>query len=531
MQINTTTGQNPILSGFRPDPSICRIGEDYYLVNSTFSYFPGVPISHSKDLIHWETIGNVLTRKSQLDLTNSAHSGGIYAPTLRYHNGTYYMITTNIEHGGNFVVTAPDILGPWSDPYFLDTPGIDPSLFFDDDGRCYYCGTKGRREGEAFWGDNEIYVQELDLQTMKLVGESWVIWHSALRDAQWSEGPHIYKINGYYYVLIAEGGTGPDHAICIARSQDLHSYFEGNRKNPILTHRHLGMSYPIINTGHADLFQTSTGDWFMVLLASRPYDDRYCNLGRETFLVPVTWEGGWPVCNPGLGMVCSEVTSPHVPVILPEAKPLRAFGSMTELPPDMMYLRNPIQEDYCFTTSKGLTMRLSSACPGDTGANPSAVFLRQQNFSYDFSTEVSFQPTASNEEAGIVLMQSDHYLYRFALLQGNTEDTLLLCVIRCAGIAEGAKTANTKIIASASVPREEKLILKVTAQRQQLSFCCQYGANHNELMVAENVSATMLSTEVAGGFVGTCLGIYASSKGENTDNTASFTYICYEGKE
>ena len=172
---NKKKGMNPILPGFYPDPSICRVNDDYYLVTSTFAYFPGVPIFHSRDLVHWNQIGNILERKEQLPLVNAETSEGIFAPTLRYHDGTFYMITTNVTPTNdinNFIVTATDPAGPWSDPYPLDSAGIDPSLFFDDDGKCYYCGTQNRREGSRYFGDNEIYIQELDLNTMKLVGES-----------------------------------------------------------------------------------------------------------------------------------------------------------------------------------------------------------------------------------------------------------------------------------------------------------------------------------------------------------------------
>lgn len=176
---NKKKGMNPILPGFYPDPSICRVNDDYYLVTSTFAYFPGVPIFHSRDLVHWNQIGNILERKEQLPLVNAETSEGIFAPTLRYHDGTFYMITTNVTPTNdinNFIVTATDPAGPWSDPYPLDSAGIDPSLFFDDDGKCYYCGTQNRREGSRYFGDNEIYIQELDLNTMKLVGESYPAW-------------------------------------------------------------------------------------------------------------------------------------------------------------------------------------------------------------------------------------------------------------------------------------------------------------------------------------------------------------------
>lgn len=185
---------NPILPGFYPDPSICRVGDDYYLVNSSFAYFPGVPIFHSKDLVNWEQIGNILDREEQIRLTGARQSQGIFAPTLRYYDGTFYMITTNVSGGGNFIVTAKDPKGPWSNPYFLEgAQGIDPSLFFDDDGTCYYIGTKDRREGASYYGDNEIWIQKLDLHKMKLVGKSYAIWHGALKNVEWPEGPQDRK--------------------------------------------------------------------------------------------------------------------------------------------------------------------------------------------------------------------------------------------------------------------------------------------------------------------------------------------------
>ena len=197
------TVKNPILMGFYPDPSICRKGEDYYIVNSSFVYAPGVPIFHSRDLAHWEQIGNILDRPSQLPVAGADISDGIYAPTIRYHDGLFYMITTNVTHGNNFIVTAENPQGPWSEPYYLgdDAPGIDPSLFFDDDDKCYYCGTVRIRRAFAITGTGRFGIQELDLKTMKLVGESMAIWKGAVKGCIWPEGPHIYKIDGYYYLL------------------------------------------------------------------------------------------------------------------------------------------------------------------------------------------------------------------------------------------------------------------------------------------------------------------------------------------
>ncbi len=256
-----TKVKNPVLRGFYPDPSICRIGKDFYLVNSSFAYFPGIPIFHSRDLAHWEQLGNVLNRPSQLPLEGDEISRGIFAPTLRFHEDTFYLITTNIDQGGNFVVKADTPQGPWSEPYYLgaQAQGIDPSLFFDEDGTCYYVGTRPNQNGVKQNGDWEIWIQELDLKQMKLVGKSRCIWKGFARHVIWPEGPHIYKKDGFYYLIYAEGGTGYEHSVMVARSKSLQKSFEGCPRNPVLTHRHLGKNYPVTCVGHGDLFDDENG--------------------------------------------------------------------------------------------------------------------------------------------------------------------------------------------------------------------------------------------------------------------------------
>ena len=294
--------QNPIIPGFHPDPSICRVGDDYYLVNSSFEFFPGVPIFHSRDLVHWRQIGYCLTRKSQLNLDHARASGGIYAPTLRYHNGTFYMITTLVDTGGNFFVTATNPAGPWSEPVWVDHAGIDPSLLFDEDGTVYY----DRHEGMA---DGFIGQAKINLQTGKLDGDFKEVWRGT--GGVWPEGPHLYKINGKYFIMIAEGGTSYDHMETIARSDSPWGPFIPNPRNPILTHRNRPDS-PIQALGHADLVETPDG-WWLVCLGIRPQGGRFHHLGRETFLAPVTWsEDGWPVVN-GKGTLETNLTAPRLP--------------------------------------------------------------------------------------------------------------------------------------------------------------------------------------------------------------------------
>lgn len=247
--------KNPVISGFYPDPSVCRNGDDYYLVTSTFQYFPGVPVFHSKDLVNWKQIGHCLTRKTQLPLDNCRSSGGIYAPTIRYHNGTYYMVTTNVTGGGNFYVTTDNPSGEWSDPVWVKQGGIDPTIFFDDNGEVFFTST----------GNNEIVLSKIDIKTGKLLSDIKSIW--AGTGGRYPEAPHIYKLNGWYYLLIAEGGTEYGHMVTIARSKNIWGPYESNPENPILTHRtRFGQYNPIQGTGHADIIQAHDNSWWMVFL-------------------------------------------------------------------------------------------------------------------------------------------------------------------------------------------------------------------------------------------------------------------------
>lgn len=512
------TFQNPILPGFYPDPSICRANDDYYLVTSSFAYFPGVPIFHSKDLVHWKQIGHVLDRPSQLPLDGQGHSEGIFAPTIRYNNGVFYMITTNVGKGGNFLVTATDPAGPWSEPHFLDAPGIDPSLFFDDDGKVYYTGTRPAPEGPKYYGNWEIWLQEFDLKTMKLVGESFGLWRGALRDVVWPEGPHIYKVNGIYYLLISEAGTEHNHAVSIARSHAITGPYVGNPGNPILTHRHLGKSYPIVNVGHCDLVETQNGEWWAVGLASRIYGGYYRNLGRETFLFPVSWEDGWPIMSSGTGKL--EMTYP-VPD-LPESK-LMIPSACDHFDEDQLdfkwnFLRTPREEFYSLSERAGfLALKLRPQRITEQ-ANPSFVGRRQQHLNFVASTLMEFTPMNENEAAGMVLLQSNTFNFSFVYTKKGDEGIIRL--IKCTGGEE-------EILMERPI-RASKIYLKVQAHGQDYSF--YYGESSTDYKtLIENVDGRILSTDVAGGFVGAELGLYASSNGESSHNIAYFDWFEYAG--
>ena len=295
---------NPILSGFYPDPSICQAGDDYYLINSTFAYFPGIPIFHSRDLVNWQQVGNVIHRPDQLRYARQGVSGGIFAPSIRFHDGTFYVICTMVGAEGNFIVTATNAAGPWSHPHSLHFEGIDPSLFFDDTGRAWIVNN-GAPEGKPLYnGHRAIWLQEYDLATQTMTGPRTVLVNGGVdlsKKPIWIEGPHLFKKAGWYYLCCAEGGTGPQHSQVILRSKTVTGPYDPWDQNPILTQRGLNAQAAgaVTCAGHADLVEGPDHAWWAVFLGVRPYQGRFSPMGRETFLLPVQWTpDGWPVILP-----------------------------------------------------------------------------------------------------------------------------------------------------------------------------------------------------------------------------------------
>ncbi len=520
------TFRNPILSGFYPDPSICRAGEDYYLVTSTFEYFPGLPIFHSRDLVHWQQIGHVLDRPSQLPLDGVRPSDGLYAPTIRYSQGVFYVINTLVDgttKSGNFIVTATDPAGPWSEPFWLDNaPGIDPSLLFDDDagtnrrGRVWFVGNQMARHSQ-YEGHTEIWLQELDLKALRLIGEPQVIWDGAAKGATWSEGPRIYKIDGRYYLLTAEGGTAYHHAVVIARSDVITGPYQSNPGNPIVTHRHLGLDYPIVGTGHADLVQTQTGEWWIVMLAMRPYGGYYYNLGRETFLAPVRWEDGWPIVSPGIGRVEFTYPTPNLPEHRWSSTPACDHFDAPTLAPQWFFLRTPREDFWSLSERSGyLRLRLRPQHLAEL-SNPSFVGRRQQHIHFSTQTLMEFTPRSEHECAGLVLIQNNDFHFRFVVTR--TDQPVIRLIKRAAGVEE--TLAEQPITAG-------RCYLKVEAHEQAYSF---YAASEPDKWqpIAEGVDGRILSTPVASGFVGTVIAMYANSNGRPSTNCADFDWFEYVG--
>ncbi|HEX8630661.1 MAG TPA: glycoside hydrolase family 43 protein [Catenuloplanes sp.] len=530
--------RNPILPGFHPDPSVCRLGDDFFLVTSTFEYFPGLALFHSRDLVHWRQLGHVLDRPEQLPLDGVRPSGGLYAPTIRHHAGVFYVTCTLVDgtsRSGNFVVTASAPAGPWSQPVWLDdAPGIDPSLFFDDDGTAWFVGQRQVDPGE-YEGHCEIWARRFDPVGLRLFGPDHVLWHGAVAGAIWAEGPRLYRIDGRYYLLIAEGGTGHDHAVTVARADVVTGPYVGNPANPVLTHRHLRRDHPIVGPGHADLVRAPDGSWWMALLAMRPYGGYFYNLGRETFLVPVSWSDGWPLVSPDTGRVELEYPAPGLPAVRWPAEAACDNFAGAVLGPQWMMLRTPRERFWSLTERPGhLRLRLRPQTLTEP-VNPSFVGRRQQHRDFAAHTALDFAPRTDRECAGLVLLQNTDFQLRLEVAGGPTPAApdragpvapagpdragrLIRLVRRTHGRDE--------VLAEEPVAAGGPLYLGVQAHGQE--YTLRYATEADRWVVlGPPVDGRFLSTPVAGGFVGTVLGMYASSQGGPGGNVADFDWFEY----
>src|SRR4051812_16139645 len=417
------TAINPILPGFHPDPSICRVGDEFYVVTSTFEYFPGLPIHTSRDLAHWTPVGHVLDRASQLPLDEVRASGGLYAPTIRWHDGIFYVVCTlvdGVRQHGNFVVTATDPAGPWSEPTWLgEADSFDPSLLFDGDA-AWFCATRPRRDG-GNEGQTEVWVQRFDASTLSLVGDQQVIWHGAMVDVVWAEAPHLYALDGGYLLVVAEGGTAIHHSMTVARSENVLGPYENCRHNPVLSHRHLGRSSSVTSVGHADLVDAPDGSWWAVCLAIRPREGdagrSYGNLGRETFLAEVTWEDGWPIVNAGAGALRVEQ-----PALEGGSAPTKVTNDDFDddaLGFDWRYVRLPGPGVAQLDVRPGhLALALTPATIGEP-ASPAFVGRPQDSWTFAARTAVEVGLVGQHEAAGIALRQNDDFSLQLLVSRGG----------------------------------------------------------------------------------------------------------------
>lgn len=521
--------RNPILAGFYPDPSIVQVGQDYYLVNSSFSYFPGIPIFHSRDLVNWTQIGNVIDRPSQLDFGNLGISRGVFAPAISHHDGTFYLVTTCVDCGGNFVVTAKDPAGPWSDPVWLpEMGGIDPSLFFDDDGRAYIINNDAPIGEPLYDGHRALWVQEFDAEKLELVGPRKLVVNGGVDIEQkpvWIEGPHLFRRNGQLYLIAAEGGTSLQHSQVVFKADSVFGPFEPWDKNPILTQRHLDpeRANPITSVGHADFVRDGAGNWWATFLGVRPYlieRDRgdFYNTGRETFLMPVEWRDGWPVITEADQQVPYTATRPQL-----EPQPgasIPTSGNFTlrdEFDSEKLadYWLSPRQPHgkpwHNLGTAPGsLALRARGAGLGDHG-RPSFLARRQQHIHASASTAMHYRPTQKGDRAGMAAFQSDDYFYFFGL-EKNAEGETQLIVARRAGPGDPAAG---KVIASTALDQGagEKLELRIDARGRHYDF--RYRTGDGWIPLLQDADGTLLSTREAGGFVGAVIGLYAHRENES----------------
>ncbi|MBU1346429.1 MAG: glycoside hydrolase family 43 protein [Alphaproteobacteria bacterium] len=511
--------RNPILSGFYPDPSVTRVGQDYYLVTSTFSYFPGIPVFHSSDLVNWTQIGNAIDRPDQLDFGTLGLSRGVFAPTIEHHDGLFYILNTCVDCGDNFLITATDPAGPWSDPVWLPdlVGGIDPALFVDQEGQAWILNNGPPEGPPQYDGHRAIWIQRYDLERQVTFGPRTILVNGGVDFSTkpiWIEGPHLTYRNGWYYLTCAEGGTAEGHSQVVLRSRAPDGPFEAFEGNPILTQRGLPSDrpYPITSAGHADLVQTPDGDWWATLLAVRPYGPDQYNTGRETFLLPVDWSGEWPIITVPDQVIPYAAARPDLPEQptpdVPTSGPFRVvddFDAAT-LPPWWMMMRNPHEAWFDLTSSPGALSLTPRAVDLGDNANPSFLGRRQQHQFATAETVMDWTPTQDGDRAGMAALQSDDFWYLLAVGQENGRPVVELR--KRTGPEEPADGA---VIASAPLSDpDDAARLRITARADRYDFAYA-GKAGDWTTLAADVDGTVLSTRTAGGFVGVVFGPHARS--------------------
>lgn len=497
---------NPILSGYYPDPTITRVGDDYYLVNSSFAHFPGLPIFKSKDLVNWVQIGNAIDRPSQLDFTGRRTSEAVFAPDISWHDGVFYIVNTCVACRNNFVITATDPAGPWSDPIWLPFEGIDPSIYWEGD-KAYIVNNRAPDEPPRYDGHRAIWIQEYDWRAGKMVGPSTQLINGGVdisKKPVWIEGPHIFRKDGYYYLTAAEGGTSVNHSQVVLRSKKLRGPYLPYADNPILTQRDMDPNRPdpIGSAGHAKLIQTQKGDWWATFLAVRPYEGDFYNIGRETFLLPVTWKDGWPIILPRGEKIPHVGKVPDLPAQPRPALPMSGNFTYTDdfdgdrLAMQWIGIRTPRQPFYRVTNG---ALELESGTPlGDLNGVPAFVGRRQQHAVATMSTTMRFTPEKDGDTAGLAAIQSDRSHIVFGVTQVGGKKMIALT---------SRDNADTDmLVASAPLTATGPVTLTIRADGGKMAF--DYEVDGRRATLKSDLDATLLSTRKAGGFVGTVVGPY-----------------------
>lgn len=504
---------NPVMAGFYPDPSVCRKGDTYYLVNSSFSFFPGVPIFKSNDLVNWQQIGHVLDRDSQLPLRRQKVSGGIFAPAISYNekNKTFYMITTNVG-AGNFFVKTTDPEKGWSEPIYLPkVGGIDPSFYFDKNGKGYIVNNDEPIGGHDYEGQRSIMLHYFDVKGDSVVGDQIEILRGGTHVQEhpiWIEGPHMFKVGKYYYLMCAEGGTGEWHSEVILRAKKPEGPWEEFSGNPILTQR-TGLDETrddyVSSAGHADIVQGPKGDWWAVFLGCRPYDKKkYYNTGRDTYLLPVTWKDGWPVILENGKVVPTVVDKPGLQPI----EGLHNTGNFSytdrfdsdKLDMRWMLLRN--MEKPFYKINNGLEI---TPLPVNISQRESlsAVFSRQQHTTFSAETSLTFTPSSDKDFAGFALLQNEDYNFTFGKTMLDGKPAIVVTRSEKVTMPLGS-------LVIAPEQMNQPVRLKIEGDGGLYNFYAAIGNGEWQLIV-RGADASNLTTNKSGGFIGACIGLYATS--------------------
>lgn len=501
--------RNPILAGYYPDPSIVRVGHDYYLVNSSFAWFPGIPVWHSQDLVTWRQIGNAIDRPGQLDFKGLEMSRGVFAPAISHHDGRFYIVNTCIGCGGNFVITAADPAGPWSDPVWLKTvEGIDPSLFFDKGGKAWLVNNRMPAGPDLYDGHRAIWIEGFDPVGLKMLGNPKMIVDGGVDPAMkpvWIEGPHIYAKDDAYYLSAAEGGTSINHSQVIFRADTVDGPYRPapTPHNPILTQRDLPADRPdpLTSAGHADLVELPDGRWQAIFLATRPYEGDLYNTGRETFLLPVEWRAGWPVILPA-----------GQPIPRTAKRPLPPTTGVVPPQTGSFVYRDGFDGDrlgLAWMTMRGSVASVAGGAlrlvPGDglgVLGKPAFAARRQQHMRAAAETELLSLP-GDGETAGLAAVQNDLHFLTIALVRRDGK--LWVRAARRAGKAE-PDTGVT--LAERAISPQAPVRFRIAARGGRYDLA--YAVGGRWTVLAADVDATNLSTAKAGGFVGTMIGPFAA---------------------